>query len=145
MRELEIVPEPGDPAIAAAIARALEQLEREQGLTAAPAARALGLGGRRTRRARRRWPRLTSSSASASTRPCASREGAALHGERHLERITASAHALGLPAPERGAFAAAIAGAGGSGEVVRVRLHAPDGEAELQAERRAAVPPSRCA
>ncbi len=34
MRELEITPEPGDPAIAAAIARALEQLEREEGLTA---------------------------------------------------------------------------------------------------------------
>jgi hypothetical protein len=33
VRELEITPEPGDPAIAAAIARALEQLEREQGLT----------------------------------------------------------------------------------------------------------------
>lgn len=36
MRELEITPEPGDPAIAAAIARALEQLEREEGLTGAP-------------------------------------------------------------------------------------------------------------
>jgi hypothetical protein len=34
VRELEITPEPPDPAIAAAIARALEQLEREQGLTA---------------------------------------------------------------------------------------------------------------
>jgi hypothetical protein len=34
VRELEITPEPDDPAIAAAIARALEQLEREQGLTA---------------------------------------------------------------------------------------------------------------
>jgi hypothetical protein len=34
VRELEIRPEPGDPAIVAAIARALEQLEREQGLTA---------------------------------------------------------------------------------------------------------------
>jgi len=31
-----MTPEPGDPAIAAAIARALEQLEREEGLTAAP-------------------------------------------------------------------------------------------------------------
>ncbi len=36
MRELEITPEPGDPAVVAAIARALEQLEREQGLTALP-------------------------------------------------------------------------------------------------------------
>ena len=35
MRELEITPEPDDPAVAAAIARALERLEREQGLTAA--------------------------------------------------------------------------------------------------------------
>jgi hypothetical protein len=35
VRELEITPEPDDPAIAAAIARALDQLEREQGLTAA--------------------------------------------------------------------------------------------------------------
>jgi hypothetical protein len=34
MRELEITPEPEDPAVAAAIARALERLEREQGLTA---------------------------------------------------------------------------------------------------------------
>ena len=32
-------------------------------------------------------------------------EGAALHGERHLERMTLG-HALGLPAPERAAFAA---------------------------------------
>ena len=37
MRELEITPEPGDPAIAAAIARAIEQLERDEGLTALPA------------------------------------------------------------------------------------------------------------
>jgi hypothetical protein len=34
VRELEITPEPADPAVAAAIARALEQLEREEGLTA---------------------------------------------------------------------------------------------------------------
>ena len=37
MRELEIRPEPDDPAVVAAIARALERLEREEGLTA-PAA-----------------------------------------------------------------------------------------------------------
>ena len=37
MRELEITPEPDDPAIAAAIARAIEQLERDEGLTALPA------------------------------------------------------------------------------------------------------------
>ena len=28
-------------------------------------------------------------------------EGAALHGERHLHRLTASARALGLPVPAR--------------------------------------------
>jgi hypothetical protein len=37
MRELEITPEPDDPAVVAAIARALEHLEREEGLTAPPA------------------------------------------------------------------------------------------------------------
>jgi branched-subunit amino acid aminotransferase/4-amino-4-deoxychorismate lyase len=68
-------------------------------------------------------------------------DGVALHGERHLERMRASAHALGLPAPERGAFARAIAGAAGAGDVVRVRLHAPDGEPELSAERRPALAP----
>jgi branched-subunit amino acid aminotransferase/4-amino-4-deoxychorismate lyase len=68
-------------------------------------------------------------------------DGLALHGERHLERITASAHALGLPAPGRSAFAAAIAAATGAGEVVRVRLYAPGGEPELGAERRAALAP----
>jgi len=34
MRELEISPEPGEPAIAAAIARAIERLERDEGFTA---------------------------------------------------------------------------------------------------------------
>jgi branched-chain amino acid aminotransferase len=68
-------------------------------------------------------------------------EGLALHGERHLERMTASAHALGLPAPRRSAFAGAVAAATGAGEVVRVRLHAPGGEPELSAERRAALTP----
>jgi hypothetical protein len=33
VREIEITPEPDDPAVAAAIARALEQVEREQGHT----------------------------------------------------------------------------------------------------------------
>jgi branched-chain amino acid aminotransferase len=69
-------------------------------------------------------------------------EGAALHGERHLERMTASAHALGLPAPGRAAFAAAITAAAGEGEVVRIRLTAPAGEAELEAERRPALAPA---
>ena len=36
MREFEITPEPDDPAIAAAIARAIEQLERDEGLTGQP-------------------------------------------------------------------------------------------------------------
>jgi branched-subunit amino acid aminotransferase/4-amino-4-deoxychorismate lyase len=62
--------------------------------------------------------------------------GAALHGERHLERLTASARALGLPVPQRAAFVRAIAEAGGEGEVVRVRLAAPGGEPELAGERR---------
>lgn len=65
-------------------------------------------------------------------------QAGALHGERHFERMAASALALGLPVPERAAFAAAIAAAGGSGEVVRVRLLAPGGEPELRAELRAA-------
>jgi branched-subunit amino acid aminotransferase/4-amino-4-deoxychorismate lyase len=68
-------------------------------------------------------------------------DGLALHGERHLERMRSSAHALGLPAPGRAAFAAAIAAATGEGEVVRVRLHAPAGRPELTAERRAALAP----
>jgi hypothetical protein len=34
MREIEITPEPADPAIAAAIARAIEQRESDEGLTA---------------------------------------------------------------------------------------------------------------
>jgi branched-chain amino acid aminotransferase len=65
--------------------------------------------------------------------------GAALHGERHLERMRASALALGLPPPERDAFARAVTEATGSGEVVRVVLTAPAGEPELSAERRAAL------
>jgi len=65
--------------------------------------------------------------------------GLALHGEHHLERIRSSAHALGLPAPERSAFASAIAGATGEGEVVRVRLTAAGDVASLAAERRAAL------
>ena len=37
MRELEISPEPDDPAVAAAIARALEQVERAREATTGPA------------------------------------------------------------------------------------------------------------
>ncbi len=66
-------------------------------------------------------------------------DGLALHGERHLERVTSSAHALGLPAPSRAAFAAAIGAATGAGDVVRVQLHAPAGEPELGAVRRTAL------
>jgi branched-subunit amino acid aminotransferase/4-amino-4-deoxychorismate lyase len=65
--------------------------------------------------------------------------GTALHGERHLERMRTSALALGLPPPQREAFARAVAEAGGAGEVVRVILTAPGGEPELRAERRAAL------
>lgn len=68
-------------------------------------------------------------------------DGVAWHGERHLERITTSAHALGLPSPERMAFARAIALATGDGEVVRVRLTGADAVAEVSAERRAARAP----
>ena len=68
-------------------------------------------------------------------------QGAVLHGERHLERLTASAQALGLPVPARSSFAGAAAAATGSGEVVRVRLHAAGGEPELRAERRLAAAP----
>ena len=50
-------------------------------------------------------------------------DGVALHGEHHLERITTSAHALGLPSPERiRRSPRAIALATGEGAVVRVRL-----------------------
>jgi hypothetical protein len=49
MRELEITPEPDDPAVVAAIARALEQLEREEGLTA-PAAHERSAWGAEARR-----------------------------------------------------------------------------------------------
>jgi branched-subunit amino acid aminotransferase/4-amino-4-deoxychorismate lyase len=66
-------------------------------------------------------------------------DGAALHGERHFERIASSAHALGLPAPERAAFIAAIVGATGDGDIVRVRLTASGLEAALGAERRASI------
>ena len=72
-------------------------------------------------------------------------DGVALHGERHLERMTrlgARARAAGSGAS---AFARAIAGAGGAGDVVRVRLHAPDGEPELQRGARVRRSrPSRC-
>jgi branched-chain amino acid aminotransferase len=68
-------------------------------------------------------------------------DGAALHGERHLARMTASALALGLPPPERAEFARAIASASGEGDVVRVRLTAPGGVPELSAERRPAAAP----
>jgi hypothetical protein len=49
MREFEISPEPDDPAVVAAIARALERLEREEGLTAgAPHERSLWVADARS-------------------------------------------------------------------------------------------------
>src|SRR3982074_196900 len=129
MRELEITPDPADPAIAAAIARALERFEHEQGRAEGaprPAATSstmpspdvlLGAGLYETVRVS---------------------QSAALHGERHLVRMTSSAVALGLPLPSRSSFASGIAVAAGEGEVVRVRLHARDGEPELRAEGRLA-------
>jgi branched-subunit amino acid aminotransferase/4-amino-4-deoxychorismate lyase len=69
-------------------------------------------------------------------------DGTALHGERHFERMTTSAGVLGLPVPARSSFAGSIAAAGGSGELVRVRLHASRGEPELRAERRLAAAPA---
>jgi branched-subunit amino acid aminotransferase/4-amino-4-deoxychorismate lyase len=68
-------------------------------------------------------------------------KGTALHGERHFERLAASAVALGLPVPARGSFAGAIAAATGAGELVRIRLHAVGGEPELRAERRLPAAP----
>jgi branched-subunit amino acid aminotransferase/4-amino-4-deoxychorismate lyase len=68
-------------------------------------------------------------------------DGTALHGERHLERMRSSALALGLPPPEREAFACAIAEAPGEGEVVRVILTAAGAEPELGVQRRAALAP----
>ena len=72
-------------------------------------------------------------------------DGVALHGERHLERMTASAHALGLPAPERAAFAAAIAGPRAAGRGRARAAHAPGGEAELRPSAAPRSRPSRCA
>ena len=72
-------------------------------------------------------------------------EGGALHGERHLERMTASAHALGLPAPERAAFAAAIAAASGEGEVVRVAWSRPTASPSWAPSDVRRSRPSRCA
>ena len=121
MRELEITPEPGEPAIAAAIARAIERLEREQGLTAP----------RRT--SARRGPRRRAASSSTMASPdvllgaglyetVRVSDGVALHGERHLERMTGLGARARPPRAAARAFARAIAQATGSGEVVRVRL-----------------------
>jgi branched-chain amino acid aminotransferase len=65
--------------------------------------------------------------------------GVALHGERHLARMRASAASLGLPPPERDAFARAVSAASGDGDVVRVRLTVPHAKPVLEAERRALV------
>ena len=141
MRELEITPEPDDPAVAAAIARALEQLEREEGLTAPLAARALGVGRGGAPRARRRWPRLTSSSAPGCTSPC---------GSRTAWRCTASATSSGSR-PRRTRSGCRRRSARRSPARSRARpgterscasgSRAADGDAELSAERRAALAP----
>jgi branched-subunit amino acid aminotransferase/4-amino-4-deoxychorismate lyase len=57
-------------------------------------------------------------------------------GARHLARLQRSARELGLPVPDEAAFLAAIAGAAGEGEAVRITLHDDGGSAELTAARR---------
>jgi branched-subunit amino acid aminotransferase/4-amino-4-deoxychorismate lyase len=60
-------------------------------------------------------------------------------GARHLARLQRSARELGLPVPDEAAFLAAIAGATGEGDAVRVTLHDADGRAELGGARRAST------
>jgi branched-subunit amino acid aminotransferase/4-amino-4-deoxychorismate lyase len=61
-------------------------------------------------------------------------------GARHVERMRASAAAVGLPVPRQRALLEAIRDATGEGDVVRIMLHARTGEAELEAVRRPAAP-----
>jgi branched-chain amino acid aminotransferase len=63
-------------------------------------------------------------------------------GARHVERMRASAAAVGLPVPRQGALLEAIRDATGEGDAVRVTLHALAGEAELDAVRRPPAPPT---
>jgi branched-chain amino acid aminotransferase len=60
-------------------------------------------------------------------------------GRRHVERMRASARALGLPAPAERDFLRAIVAAPGRGDAVRVTLYDAEGAAALEAERRAAA------
>ena len=61
-------------------------------------------------------------------------------GRRHVERMQASARALGLPVPAEDAFLQAIARAAGAGDAVRITLHDADGAPELDGVRRVAAP-----
>ena len=67
------------------------------------------VGGARPSRGCRRRPRLIVCSAAASTRPSGSGAAASAPGRRHVERMQASARALGLPVPGEDAILAAIA------------------------------------
>jgi branched-chain amino acid aminotransferase len=58
-------------------------------------------------------------------------EGGVRAGRRHVDRMQASARALGLPVPSEEAFLRAIAGAAGAGVAVRITLHDADGAPEL--------------
>jgi branched-chain amino acid aminotransferase len=62
-------------------------------------------------------------------------------GRRHLERMQASARAIGLPVPAEDAFLRAVAEASGSGDAVRITLHDADGSPALDAARRPAAAP----
>jgi branched-chain amino acid aminotransferase len=58
-------------------------------------------------------------------------EGGVRAGRRHVDRMQASARALGLPVPSEDAFLRAITGAAGAGDAVRITLHDADGAPEL--------------
>jgi branched-subunit amino acid aminotransferase/4-amino-4-deoxychorismate lyase len=66
-------------------------------------------------------------------------QGGVRAGRRHVERMQASARALGLPVPAEDAFLRAIAGAAGAGDAVRITLHDADGAPELDGLRRVAA------
>lgn len=63
-------------------------------------------------------------------------------GLRHIERMQASARALGLPVPDLQQVLEAIAAAPGDGSAVRVTLHDDEGAPGLVAERRVAADPA---
>jgi branched-subunit amino acid aminotransferase/4-amino-4-deoxychorismate lyase len=68
-------------------------------------------------------------------------EGGIRAGRRHLDRLQASARALGLAVPGDGALLGAIAGAAGAGAITRVTLHDEGGSPVLEAVRRAVPSP----